>query len=230
MRDIALYGHLTIDTITDGDTEKKTLGSMANVWKALLEIDPTIDIGLSPIDVGQALIYVDKPAAKRYSKVNLSLVQHPVKMIDSKINHLIYLNEMTRHDFIPGLGGIITADICPGKSISNTVNKDLLNYVDYLFISDEDIDCDLSYLASVARGWVILHSASGSVVSNGEKEFFYKLPEELMLKDVNVLGAGDIFASCFLYKLLGNEGDIHEWIEFSHLTTTEIIKIQNEKI
>ena len=38
MKDIALYGHLTIDTITDGDTEKKTLGSMANVWKALLEV------------------------------------------------------------------------------------------------------------------------------------------------------------------------------------------------
>tara|TARA_R100000278_G_scaffold122046_1_gene107304 strand:- start:1206 stop:1886 length:681 start_codon:yes stop_codon:yes gene_type:complete len=226
MKDIALYGHLTIDTIIDGDTEKKTLGSMANVWKALLEIDATLDIGLSPIDVGQALIYVDKPAAKRYSKVNLSLVQHQVKMMSSKISHLIYLNELTRHDFIPTLDGIITADICPGKS----VNMKMLQYVDYLFISDEDIKGSLSEYTDATKGWVILHSASGSVVSNGEEEFFYKLPKELMLKDVNVLGAGDIFASCFLYKLLGNEGDIHEWIEFSHLTTTEIIKKQNEKI
>ena len=226
MKDIALYGHLTIDTIIDGDTEKKTLGSMANVWKALLEIDATLDIGLSPIDVGQALIYVDKPAAKRYSKVNLSLVQHQVKMMSSKISHLIYLNELTRHDFIPALDGIITADICPGKS----VNMKMLQYVDYLFISDEDIKGSLSEYTDATKGWVILHSASGSVVSNGEEEFFYKLPKELMLKDVNVLGAGDIFASCFLYKLLGNEGDIHEWIEFSHLTTTEIIKTQNERI
>ena len=226
MKDIALYGHLTIDTIIDADTEKKTLGSMANVWKALLEIDATLDIGLSPIDVGQALIYVDKPAAKRYSKVNLSLVQHQVKMMSSKISHLIYLNELTRHDFVPALDGIITADICPGKS----VNMKMLQYVDYLFISDEDIKGSLSEYTDATKGWVILHSASGSVVSNGEEEFFYKLPKELMLKDVNVLGAGDIFASCFLYKLLGNEGDIHEWIEFSHLTTTEIIKTQNEKI
>ena len=45
-----------------------------------------------------------------------------------------------------------------------------------------------------------------------------------MLKDVNVLGAGDTFASCFLYKLLNNEGDIRTWIEFSHLKTTEIIR------
>jgi len=220
MKDIALYGHLTIDTITDGDTEKKTLGSMANVWKALLELDASLDVGLSPIDVGQALIYIDKPAAQRYSKVNLSLVQHQVKMMSSKVSHLIYLNELTRHDFIPALGGIITADICPGKP----VNKDLLRYVDYLFISDEDIQGGLSEYTDATKGWVILHSASGSVVSNGEEEFFYKLPEDLMLKNVNVLGAGDIFASCFLHKLLHNEGDIHNWIEFAHLTTTEIIK------
>ena len=220
MKDIALYGHLTIDTIIDGDTEKKTLGSMANVWKALLEIDATLDIGLSPIDVGQALIYVDKPAAQRYSKVNLSLVEHQVKMMSSKISHLIYLNELTRHDFIPALDGIITADICPGKP----VNKEMLQYVDYLFISDEDIKGSLSEYTNATKGWVILHSASGSVVSNGEEEFFYKLPEEMMLKDVNVLGAGDIFASCFLYKLLEGYGDIRDWIEYSHLTTTEILK------
>ena len=220
MKDIALYGHLTIDTILDGDTEKKTLGSMANVWKALLELDATLDIGLSPIDVGQALIYVDKPAAQRYSKVNLSLVEHQVKMMSSKISHLIYLNELTRHDFIPALDGIITADICPGKA----VNKGMLQYVDYLFISDEDIKGSLSEYTNATKGWVILHSASGSVVSNGEEEFFYKLPEELMLKDVNVLGAGDIFASCFLYKLLEGYGDIRDWIEYSHLTTTEILK------
>tara|TARA_R110002012_G_scaffold282358_2_gene472049 strand:- start:1968 stop:2639 length:672 start_codon:yes stop_codon:yes gene_type:complete len=220
MKDISLYGHLTIDTIVDGVKERKTLGSMANVWKALLELDATLDIGLSPIDVGQALIYVDKLAAKRYSKVNLSLVQHKAKIYNSKIHHLIYLNEMTRHDFIPAIDGIITADICPGKS----VNKDLLSVVDYLFISDEDIDGDLSEYAEATKGWVILHSSSGSAVSNGENEFFYKLPEELMLTGVNVLGAGDIFASCFLHKLLQDEGNIHSWIEFSHLKTTEILK------
>lgn len=220
MKDITIYGHLTIDTIIDGQKERKTLGSMANVWKSLLEVDSTLNIGLSPIDIGQALIYVDKPSAQRYSKVQLSLVQHQAKIIDSKVSHLIYLNEMSKHNFIPALDGIVTADICPGKSI----NKDFLKYIDYLFIADEDIDCDLSDLASITKGWVILHSSSGSIISNGDEEFFYKLPEELMLKDVNVLGAGDTFASCFLYKLLRNEGDIRTWIEFSHLKTTEIIK------
>ena len=60
MKDISLYGHLTIDTLLkEGEKEKKTLGSMANVWKALVELDCSLKIGLSPIDVGQALIYID---------------------------------------------------------------------------------------------------------------------------------------------------------------------------
>jgi len=220
MKDISLYGHLTIDTILDGISEKKSLGSMANVWKSLLTLDPTISIGLSPIDVGQALVYIDSPSAQRYSKANLNLIQHRAKIFDSKVHHLIYLNEMSIYDFIPTLGGIITADICPGKS----VNRDLLKFVDYLFISDEEIDSDLSDYVDATKGYVILHSSSGSVVSNGEEEFFYKLPEELLLKKVNVLGAGDTFASCFLYKLLGGNGTIQNWIEFAHLKTTEIIR------
>ena len=122
MKDISLYGHLTIDTIIDGVKERKTLGSMANVWKALLELDATLDIGLSPIDVGQALIYIDKPAAQRYSKVQLSLVEHQAKIYSSKIHHLIYLNELTKTDFIPALDGIIAADICPGTNNGTTQN------------------------------------------------------------------------------------------------------------
>jgi hypothetical protein len=220
MKDISLYGHLTIDTILDGNSEKKSLGSIANVWRSLLEIDSTLNIGLSPIDVGQALVYIDKLSAQRYSKANLNLVQHKVKIFESKVHHLIYLNEMSIHDFIPKLNGIITADICSGKSL----NKDLLKGVDYLFISDEDIDGNLSDYVNTIKGYVILHSSSGSVVSNGKDEFFYKLPKDLILKGVNVLGAGDTFASCFLYKLLRNEGSIHNWIEFAHLKTTEIIR------
>jgi hypothetical protein len=220
MKDISLYGHLTIDTILDGNSEKKQLGSMANVWKSLLDVDPTLNIGLSPIDVGQALVYIDRLASQRYSKASLNLVQHRAKIFESKIHHLIYLNEMTIHDFIPALDGIVTADVCTGKS----VNKDVLKHIDYLFISDEDMESDLSDYADATKGYVILHSSSGSIISNGEEEFFYKLPEDLILKGVNVLGAGDTFASCFLYKLLRNEGDIHSWIEFAHLKTTEIIR------
>jgi sugar/nucleoside kinase (ribokinase family) len=220
MKDISLYGHLTIDTILEGSCERKTLGSIANVWKSLIEIDPTINIGLSPIDIGQALIYIDSVSAQRYSKANLNLTKNKVKTFDSKIHHIAYLNEITTVEFISNLNGIVTADVCSGKEL----NKDLLKYIDYLFISDEDIEENFNDYVDSAKGYVILHSSSGSVVSNGDVKFAYKMPKELILKGVNVLGAGDTFASCFLYKLLKGVGNIQNWIEFAHLKTTEIIR------
>ena len=220
MYDISLYGHLTIDTLlTEGEKEKKTLGSMANVWKALVELDCSLKIGLSPIDIGQALIYIDKQGGTRVSKPSLNLRHFSPKVLPSQVHHLIYLNEMSETTFIPALDGIITADVCPGKPLK----KELLQHVDYLFISDEDCD-DFASLVDATKGWVILHSATGSICSNGEDEFFWKLHEDDILKDVNVLGAGDIFAACCLYKLLEEDNDIHNWIEFAHRKTTEILR------
>ena len=189
MKDISLYGHLTIDTLLDGETEKKTLGSIANVWKALVGLDCSLNIGLSPIDIGQALIYIDKQAATRVGKASLNLKKFAPKIIESKVHHILYLNEISDTAFIPALDGIITADICPGKP----VRKELLQHVDYLFISDEDCD-DFADLVEATKGWVILHSSTGSICSNGEDEFFWKLHEDDILKDVNVLGAGDILS------------------------------------
>jgi len=219
MKDISLYGHLTIDTILDGESEKKTLGSMGNVWKALIELDSSLNIALSPIDIGQALIYIDRNSSQRYSKATLNLQQNKASVHTSKIHHLIYLNEMSITNFIPTLDGIITADVCPGKKL----NRDLLQHVDYLFISDEDCD-DFTSLVEATKGWVILHHSTGSTFSNGDKEYFWKLPEDKILDNVNVLGAGDIFASCFLYKLLQGGQDINQFIEFAHLKTSEIIQ------
>jgi len=219
MKDISLYGHLTIDNLLDGETEKKTLGSIANVWKALIELDSSLNIGLSPIDIGQALIYIDKKSATRVSKASLNLRKFSPKVFESKIHHLTYLNEMSERSFIASLDGIITADICPGRPVM----KEVLSQIDYLFISDEDCD-DFTGLVEATKGWVILHSATGSICSNGEDEFFWKLHEDDILKNVNVLGAGDIFASCCLYKLLEKDNDIHQWIEFAHRKTTEILR------
>lgn len=219
MKDISLYGHLTVDTILDGTQERKTLGSMANVWKALVELDSSLNIGLSPTDIGEALIYTDLKSARRYSKASLNIKQYSPKIFSSKIHHLIYINEISKNDFIPSLNGIITADVCSGKKLDKTV----LNFIDYLFISDEDVD-DFSSLINATKGWVILHRSDGSVFSNGTEEYSFDIPKENILKNVNVLGSGDIFASCFLYKLLGGIGTIKDWIEFSHYKTTEILR------
>ena len=100
MKDISLYGHLTIDTILDGNSEKKSLGSMANVWRSLLEIDSTLNIGLSPIDVGQALVYIDKLSAQRYSKANLNYLNAEFVFIRER-KVLIEISFRPFHSYCP---------------------------------------------------------------------------------------------------------------------------------
>ena len=56
MHDITLYGHLTVDRIFDGLTERQTLGAMANMWRTFKQIAPELDIGLCPTSIGEAIV------------------------------------------------------------------------------------------------------------------------------------------------------------------------------
>ena len=116
--------------------------------------------------------------------------------------------------FISNLEGINCADICVGKKIDYS----LLKYIDYLLISDEDCLEPYSLLQKHTRGKVIVHSSHGSYWDDKK----YNLPSEKILKNVNVLGAGDMFAANFMIGLL-KENPLHEIIETAHLKTTERI-------
>lgn len=225
MLDIALYGHLTVDRVFNVDSEYQTLGSIANVWQDLINLDWSLKIGLSPMYFGEALIFADKPRAERIAKVSLNIQKKTPKILDSKIHHLMYLNCFEHFDFIGQLKGIITADLCLGKSL----NPQVIKYVDYLFVSDED-EYDINVLQKYIKGYIILHSRNGSMIYNStSKVAEYAIPVDKLLKDVNVLGAGDSFAASFLYNLIRtNNIDIKNRIEFAHNKTTEILKIKNE--
>ncbi len=211
MYDISLYGHLTIDRIFEKFNKRNGLGSIANVWKALINESPELKLYICPTEIGSAIVYIDKDIGERYSKASLSnFIQKP-EIKNSKINHILYLNELKKPSFIPLLEGINCADICVGKK----VNYLLLKYIDYLFIADEDCD-DYEELKKHTRGKVIVHSSNGSYWEGGS----YDLPPSQILKNVNVLGAGDLFAANFMLGLLENYS-FPKIIEEAHLKTTE---------
>lgn len=226
MFDITLYGHLTVDTIFDGNSQKRTLGAMANMWRTFSHIkDDALKVALSPTAYGEALIYVDRENSSRVSNANLNKKSREVKLKESKISHVLYLNELPKVDFLPELSGIITADTCTGKA----VDLNLLKYIDYLFVSDEDANA-INQIICHVKGITVLHSPTGSVVFERQKKIYeYKIPKNYLVKNVNVLGAGDMFASHFLYALLRQQ-DLRSAIEFSHIQTSKLIVLQNEKI
>ena len=225
MHDITLYGHLTVDRIFDGLTERQTLGAMANMWRTFKSISSNLNVGLCPTSIGEALIYVDRDSCTRYSNAVLDIKTKPPIIKESKISHALYINQLPDTTFLSKLPGIVSADVCVGKK----VDENLLQYLDYFFIADEDAFADITTMAKLTKGTVILHTSKSSVVSDGKIEKKYTLDDSLYVPKSNVLGAGDMFASSFLYAIHTNK-DVESAMSYAHETTSKLIRIENEKV
>ena len=225
MHDISLYGHLTVDKIFDGFEERQTLGAMANMWRTFKQISPELDVGMIPTSVGEAIVYIDRESSTRYSNFVPDIKTNVPIIKESKISHAMYINKLLDVNWLKDLKGIITADVCAGPR----VDRKLLQYVDYFFIADEDAYADLQTMCKDTKGYVILHTNKSSVISDGRYENSYTIDEDMFVPKSNVLGAGDMFASCFLYGLhLGLPMD--QLQKYAHETTSKLIKSENEKI
>ena len=67
------------------------------------------------------------------------------------------------------------------------------------------------------------------MVSDGRYENKYQIEDNMFVPKSNVLGAGDMFASSFLYGLhLGLQ--MEEIQKYAHETTSKLIRTENEKI
>ena len=225
MHDIALYGHLTIDRIFDGFEERQTLGAMANMWRTFKLIAPDLDIGLTPTSIGEAMVYIDRDSSTRYSNFVPDIKTNKPIIKESKISHAMYINKLLDISWLKDLKGIISADVCAGPR----VDASLLQHVDYFFIADEDAYADLSTMCKDTKGYVILHTNKSSVVSDGTNETKYKIEENMFVEKSNVLGAGDMFASSFLYAL-NNNMSIEQIQKYAHETTSRLITSVNEKV
>ena len=225
MHDITLYGHLTVDRIFDGFEERQTLGAMANMWRTFKQIAPDLDVGLVPTSIGEAMVYIDRQSCTRYSNFVPDLKTNSPIIKETKISHAMYINKLLDISWLKDLTGIISADVCAGPKVDTS----LLQYIDYFFIADEDAYADLSTMCKDTKGHVILHTNKSSLVSDGTAEHSFTIDEDLFVQKSNVLGAGDMFASSFLYGVNQNM-PIDQAQIYAHATASELIKSENEKI
>ena len=221
MFDITLYGHLTNDHIFDGEVESMSLGGIANCWRALTHLDDKLSIGISPSALGEANIYVERKQLKRNSIAELNKETFDIVIRPSKISHVLYLNELHDTSFIERLNGVTSADLCKGAE----VNYELLKHFDYVFVADDE-GHDIEKIRWYSN-MVIVHSPEGSVISVGEliqpPHLVHKMHR---VENANVLGAGDMFASCFLYAI-HNKWSLDGAREFAHIKTAELIRKYN---
>ena len=225
MFDITLYGHLFNDTIIDGQLETMALGGIANCWKALNTIDSNLSVGLSPTALCESNIYLERKHCKRNSISSFNTEVFDIKIKESKISHIMYINELPDVDFIHKLDGIISADTCKGTEIKN---PNVLEFIDYLFVADEDGQ-DIDFLRKNIKGHVILHSPTYSRILRKATDIKYNVHEILHVPNANVLGAGDFFASSFLYAI--HKGwTLEGAVEYAHHTTSDLIRKYNEEL
>ena len=219
-KNVTLYGHLTVDRILVDFKETPSLGGIANVWSGLVSQGQGLNVSIQPLSIGHALVLVDKENNYRVGRCSFNVKENPASPTDSDWHHISYINQLNDTSFIPELDGIVSADITkenPERCI------DQLKYLDYLFIAKEDLFMDIKDIGALVKGHVIMHHPHGSSISDGKTVEDYILPEELFLSDVNVLGAGDYFASGFIKSMItGN--DLKKSVINSHHIATNLLK------
>lgn len=214
--DLALYGHLTVDYIINNFKETTSLGAIANVWHALSKIDPNIKLKINPSAIGEAIVVINEMTTQRVGRGNLNMRTINPKIIDSQWHHIMYLNRLEDISFLSEIkSGIVSADTTAG----DLDIFDSLPHIDYLFVSDEDLFFDINELAKQIKGWVILHYPGGSYSTDGSRSIT-KTNE--IRHNVNVLGAGDTFAACFISSMLKNN-DMDSSLDYAHQNTIRIL-------
>lgn len=197
--DIAIYGHLTIDTLFD-DIKKYEFGGIANVWRALKEMGSDFILDINPVHYGEALIYIDKENAKRYSDAKLNIKTFNPVVEKSKLSIILYLNELENTNFINSLSSYNIADTCKGKPLQ----ENYLNKIDLLVSSDEDIS-SYKLVPESFQGITLIHNEFGSELFLDDLYFKFELDNDFKLKNINVLGAGDIFITYLAVMILKNK-------------------------
>lgn len=226
MYDFTLYGHLVIDSIFDDNYETMDFGGINNSLKAFQKLDSSMQIGLVPLAIGDASIFIERSKNNRSSIAKLNGVSLKSMAKESIVHHIMYINELNDLTFITNLKGYITADVCNGTKIKN---PNLVDFLDYIFVSDED-NQDIDFLVRYVKSGVIYHSKKGSeiITKFGTKTF--TVQEKDIVKEANVLGAGDIFASSVLYYHYKLRKPIEKAVELAHKNTSKMIRKNNEKV
>jgi hypothetical protein len=207
---IALYGHLSYDNIFSKFNLTTSVGCMGNVWLSIKNKAPEINVKVQPLAIGESLILVDKEQSKRTSVSSLNLYTQPCKPQAADIHHVMYINELNDISFLKDLEGFITADVCNGAPLD--ITSQYLQYIDLLFLSDEDINFDIKdILLHVPQ--VLLHRPGGSKLYTQDKTYEFTTQ---IINGVNVLGLGDKFAAYTLVNLIKNNFNVYKSIQPSH--------------
>jgi sugar/nucleoside kinase (ribokinase family) len=160
-----------------------------------------------------------------------------LKNMNAKWDHVLYLDKLPKlNSFHDHKGSIISTDIC--GSVHSERDKvrifKMLPCIDYFFASEEEAQSLTSTstaleatkkLGKLLKGHAIIHSPRGSLVSDSAGDILEFKCETIIDSPVDVLGAGDHFASSFIaHRLKNKELSIDKSVEFAHQSATSFVQ------
>ena len=215
--DIILYGNVTVDTVIDNTEVYKSIGAIGNVWDSLTKLDPNKTVHVEPIEYGTALIFVDKVTGLKISKPNLQISYRKPNLSAARWHHVAYINRIRDLTFMGEIkNSIISADVAGDTEFP----FNSLSYVDYLFVADDECKY-LSEFIKYVKTAVIVHGKSGSITYIKDGQPLQHGTKKL--SNINVLGAGDYFASAFIVSMLDGN-DLDTSLSNAHTNTFKYLK------
>jgi sugar/nucleoside kinase (ribokinase family) len=222
--DVALYGHLTFDEVYHDGYHSTNVGGIANVWRSLKNIDKHLKIYTCPLHIGESKIVIENDKKDNYSNLN-RFEMFSGEAVEARLSHVAYVNELDSPSRVKALKGVKTADVCTTNEDDGTpLSLEIANEFDFIFVAKDQIHL---VPKEFNRRLVVHGPTETTVFKAGEKIAYYSNADQY-LTGVNVLGAGDYFAACYIYGILYNRTG-EECAEMSQRLTTKYLKDRNEK-
>lgn len=219
--DVAFIGHLVNDFIII-DFEKKIsrLGGIANCADSFADLDKKNEFTSKsiPLIYGDAIISIDTKSSEKFVHAEINrggkskFYKRYKKLLKNfRWTHVSYINKLD--DFEYPKEGIVSVDLCAGPTILHMGQE---RCPDYIFVSTDEHSAQTISLQYGEKAKIISHNPYGcELFLNGEvKKRIYGQKNENLI----VLGAGDHFASAFIYAKLKKKTD-EKALEFADTKT-----------
>jgi|9_EtaG_2_1085328.scaffolds.fasta_scaffold03692_8 hypothetical protein len=226
---LGLFGKKYVDTtfcldfFKKGETNfcKKTTHSLGGIYNISKEFLPSIDLYYFEDDPVKSFIISELKEAKRSSILvpektgNTPIIDY--KSIDWL--HIAYIDDLNHSEVIDSNRVNLSVDFCTEKPRENYLH--LIKNSKLVFDSRERKKLYSNILVSTP---IILHDENGcECIINGEKTFSQKI---ISIKNLNVNGAGDIFAGIFINKYYNSS--LSEALNYTCTSTANYLKKKNE--
>lgn len=225
---------VNLNILINGVIGNDSAGKIINDYFLDKHIETNLATSYKP--TSKALILSNLDSKERTSFVNWGCAVHPILLSnkETRWSHISYLDMCLNLDveYIRKQSEIVSADLCLSNPPQETIDFVLkqLKWLDYLFISESEFvsifNCSITESISIIKKYelkcLILHTKIKTyIIEDTITEINNK---NVLLDNVDVVGAGDNYCAGFILYQLKNKRDNNNAVTAGHALATKLIQ------